>query len=59
MVGNAIEDTGNVGVSSGCVDGVMVGNSVNGGISISQSDAWILGSTTSNSGDPPGANKLY
>ncbi len=59
MVGNAIEDTGNVGVASGSANGVMVGNSINGGVSISQSDAWILGSTTSNSGDPPGANKLY
>mgnify|MGYP001200121053 FL=1 len=59
MVGNACQDGGNVGVSSGAIDGVMVGNSLNGSVSISQSDAWILGSTTSPSSDPPGANKLY
>jgi len=59
VVGNACQDTGNVGMASGAAEGVMVGNAVNGGISISQSEAWILGSTTTPSSDPPGANKLY
>jgi len=59
VVGNACQDTGNIGVAGGAANGVMVGNAVNGAVSISTSDAWVLGSTTSNSADPPGANKLY
>ena len=59
VVGNAMQDTGNVGVSSGAADGVLVGNAINGSVSVSQSDAWIFGSNTAAAGDPPGANKLY
>ena len=59
VVGCLVQDTGNIGVASTAVDGVIVGNAINGGISISTSDAWILGSNTAAAGDPPGANKLY
>tara|TARA_R100001594_G_scaffold127698_1_gene165502 strand:- start:22 stop:795 length:774 start_codon:yes stop_codon:yes gene_type:complete len=58
-VGNACQDTNSVNVVTGAIDGVMVGNSINGGVSISQANAWILGSNTATAGDPPGANKLY
>ena len=56
---NYSASTSAVGVAGGSAEGVMIGNMINGAVSISSSDAWILGSTTSNSADPPGANKLY
>ena len=56
---NYSASTSAVGVAGGSAEGVMIGNMINGSVSISSTDAWILGSTTTPSGDPPGANKLY
>ena len=56
---NYSASTSSINVTSGSAEGVMIGNMINGAVDISSSDAWILVSTTSNSGDDPGANKLY